>query len=216
MINIKEFFFFFRNTKRAVKRHHRRIIWWSLFVIGAIAIAFSFYLYIAPVANYLPLETLTQNKKLTMEKPPELTAPKDFGLIIPKIMAALPIIPDVDGGNEEVYLQALQRGIAQLKGSSKPNESGNVFIFGHSSDWRWHPGDYKKAFERLPEVAVGDEITVWYKEKQYKYAVSETKIVEQEDLSWISPTQENYLTLSTCYPIKTADKRFIVRAKAVK
>lgn len=69
-----------------------------------------------------------------------------------------------------------------------------MFIFGHSSDWRWNKGDYKTVFMRLPEIIVGDEIYVWYQGTQYHYQVSETHIVDPTDISWL-PNAEKLITI---------------------
>ena len=92
-------------------------------------------------------------------------------------------------------------------------KKSNVFIFGHSSYYKWRRGNYKTIFARLPELKNGDNIFLWYKERLYYYQISETKVVEPSDVTWLQSTKESYITLSTCYPIDTTDKRLIIRAE---
>jgi len=138
---------------------------------------------------------------------------QDFHLLIPKLNISVPIIPDVDGNNKEAYNKALEGGVAQYKNTAKPGEGGNIFIFGHSSYYWWAPGDYKDIFKPLGDLQEGDEIVVWYEEKEYKYKVTEIKEVEPTDVSVLNPTSSEQLTIMTCWPPGTTEKRLIVIAK---
>lgn len=137
----------------------------------------------------------------------------DFHLLIPSLDISAPVIADVNGKNKETYFKALQGGVAHFNGTAKPGENSNVFIFGHSSYYLWDAGDYKTIFKNLEDIKVGDEISLWYQKKEYKYKVTETKVVEPTEISVLKPTPEEQLTLMTCVPPGTAEKRLIVIAK---
>lgn len=141
---------------------------------------------------------------------------QDFHLEIPKLNLNAPIIADVPGDNKEAYFKALENGVAHFAGTKKPGEGGNIFIFGHSSFYSWAAGDYKEIFKDLEQVSVGDEISVWYNQKEYKYKVTETKVVDPMDTSVLEPTTEEQLVLMTCVPPGTKEKRLIVIAKPIK
>ena len=66
----------------------------------------------------------------------------------------------VDEANEETYQKALRNGVVHYPGTAKPGEYGNVYIFGHSSDNAWSPGDYKTVFALLPRIEIGAKIVV--------------------------------------------------------
>ena len=67
---------------------------------------------------------------VTQEIPQPLPTFEDFGLTIEKLRISTPIIPAVDGTNEDIYYPALAKGVAQFKGSSNPDVAGNLFVFG--------------------------------------------------------------------------------------
>ena len=141
---------------------------------------------------------------------------QDFHLLIPKIKVDVPIIAGVNGQNKNAYFKALENGVAQLQGSSLPGEGSNIFIFGHSSFYAKSPGNYKEIFRNLENLAEGDEIIVWYKNKEYRYKVTETKIVKPSQVDVLKPTKNEQLTLMTCVPPGTTINRLIVIAQPLK
>jgi len=137
----------------------------------------------------------------------------NFHLLIPALNINAPIVADVDGADQKAYNKALEGGVAQLKGSSKPGEGSNIFIFGHSSFYFWSPGDYKEVFRHLDELQNDDEIIIWYNQKEYKYKISESKVVYPDEVDVIKPTKEEQVSLMTCVPPGTTLKRLIVIGK---
>lgn len=137
----------------------------------------------------------------------------DFYLSIPSLNISAPVVADVDGNNKEVYFKALQNGVAQYKGTAKPGEGGNIFIFGHSSYYAWDPGHYKEIFKNLEDIKIGAEIEITYRGKEYKYKVTQTKVVKPTDISSLAPTSSEQLTLMTCVPPGTTTNRLIVVAR---
>ncbi len=136
---------------------------------------------------------------------------KEFGLKIDKLNILVPVIKDVDGSDKTFYNKALQNGVAHFKGTALPGEKGNTFIFGHSSaDVK---GDYSKIFATLNDLEEEDEIVIYYENNEHKYKVKEKKIVEATDLSVLKKGKKEILTLMTCWPIGTKEKRLIVRAE---
>lgn len=138
---------------------------------------------------------------------------QDFHLLIPALDISAPVISDVDGTNKKTYFKALEDGVAHFKNTAKPGGGSNIFIFGHSSYYNWAPGDYKKIFSNLEEIKIGDEIDLWWQEKEYQYVVAATKVVPPSDTSVLEPTPTEQLTLMTCVPVGTDKNRLIVIAK---
>ncbi|MDD3086424.1 MAG: sortase, partial [Patescibacteria group bacterium] len=66
------------------------------------------------------------------------------------------------------------------------------------------------------DLEIDDEIKINFNQQEYKYKVSEKKIIPADDLSVLLPTEREILTLLTCWPVGTADKRLIVIAKPEK
>jgi sortase A len=135
----------------------------------------------------------------------------DFELSISKLNLTAPILLGVDPADKEKYNAELTKGVAHMNGTALPGEKGNVFIYGHSSSEIKSP--YDKIFAKLNDLTDGDKIEIKYKGKKVSYTVSGKKIVEKDDMSVLEQTDERILTLMTCWPLGTSDKRLIVIAK---
>ncbi|TSC97403.1 MAG: Uncharacterized protein CEN88_51 [Candidatus Berkelbacteria bacterium Licking1014_2] len=145
---------------------------------------------------------------------PEEPKSKEFGLMVEKLKINAPVIVDVDGNNEGEYLKAVEKGVAHYQDTGLPGKNGNVFIFGHSSYWKWAVGDYKTVFKELDKMEKDDIIIVWYKSVKYEYKVIEKRIIEATDMSAISQETDGkkILSLMTCWPPGTVEKRYLVKA----
>jgi len=122
----------------------------------------------------------------------------------------------VDEANEETYQKALRNGVVHYPGTAKPGEYGNVYIFGHSSDNAWSPGDYKTVFALLPRIEIGAKIVVSDPAgNPYEYTVVEAKVVGARDTQWLDQGEykKKRLTLQTSYPIGTSLQRYVVIAE---
>lgn len=138
-------------------------------------------------------------------------------LIIEKLRIQTPIVY-VDKIDEQVFQEGLKDGVVHYPGTAAIGESGNPYIFGHSSDYVWSKGRYKTIFARLPRIKVGDEIIVSNQEgKKFTYRVIETKVVHPKDLSVLDQQgfKKKLLTVQTSYPVGTALRRFVAIAELV-
>lgn len=154
--------------------------------------------------------------KPTVEKSQTAAAiPQDFRLVINKLQINAPIIKDVDAGNKKAYLKALEQGVAHDKESVLPGQPGNIFIFGHSGYWQNRPGNYKEIFSTLDQLETGDEIVVYFEGKKHPYKVREEKIVAADDWSVLEKKDKETLTLMTCWPPKTLEKRYLIIADPI-
>ena len=119
--------------------------------------------------------------------------------------------------NSEIKFQAgLENGVVHYPGTALPGDFGNVYIFGHSSDYLFSKGNYKTIFALLPKVKRGDNIKLSDNSgKIYNYIVIETRVVSPKDLSVLDQknNERKLLTLQTSYPIGTALERYIVVAE---
>lgn len=137
---------------------------------------------------------------------------KSLYLEIPKINIRASIIENVDPFNQIEYRNALEKGIAQAKGTFLPGEKGTVFLFAHSSDLPWRITRYNVAFFRLPELKNGDIISIFKNGKEYKYKVSAKKTVWPNEVNYLLDAKKDQLILQTCVPIGTALQRLLVFA----
>lgn len=139
-------------------------------------------------------------------------------MIIPKINVDAPIVMNVGPTNDE-QLAAMSNGIAHVRypgASSEPGQAGNAVFSAHSSsDWT-DSGAYKFIFVQLERLAVDDVVYINYGSKRYSYKVFETKVVEPKDTAALNYTGAGpIITLITCTPLGTAEKRLLIFAKQV-
>lgn len=165
-----------------------------------------------PVAKVEIEYNLNKTKTTTEIKPID----KEFGIVIPKIGANSKIIKDVDPYNSYVYQVALTKGIAQAKGTVTPDKIGNMFLFSHSSVNLLEATRFNSIFYLLSKLEKSDEVDIYYKDTKYKYKVTDIKIVDAKDVSYLSPkANKKVLTLMTCWPAGTNYKRLLVIAEEV-
>ncbi len=173
-----------------------------------------------PASITQPNPTPTSNFANVLSGPTEqILTPSDtdFSILIPKIGASAKVFPNVDPNNQDQFLPILQQGIAHAKGTVFPGVPGNTYLFAHSTDNFWDVGRYNAVFYLLKDLAVGDDVVVFFEGKRYDYKVYDTKIVDDSDVSYIvhsqDPNSPQRLILQTCWPPGTSWKRLLVLAQ---
>jgi LPXTG-site transpeptidase (sortase) family protein len=140
----------------------------------------------------------------------------NYSIVIPKIGANAKVIPNVNAAAENEYLEALKGGVAHTLGTAFPGEGGHVFLFAHSTDYIWNVGTYNAVFYLLYKLEKGDQINIFYQGRRYVYEVIDSKVVDPSEVEYITrKTDEEFLTLQTCWPLGTTLKRLLVFAKRV-
>lgn len=103
--------------------------------------------------------------------------------------------------------KTLNKGGWLFPSTSRPEIGGNSVIFGHRYMYR---PPKSNTFWNLDKVAIGDEMVLYWKGKEYTYKVFETKVIEPTDLSVIQPTSDSRLTVITCTPLFSTKQRLVV------
>ncbi len=138
----------------------------------------------------------------------------DFGIVIEKIGANAEVIADVDPSNEKTYMNALSEGIAHAKGTAKPGEAGNIYLFSHSVNAPWEVVRYNAVFYLLGKLDVGDRVILFYQGKRYDYIIFDKTVASANDTNFLIQNYDtSVLTLQTCDPPGTTINRLVVRAK---
>ena len=115
------------------------------------------------------------------------------------------------GLNLPVYYGAnytiLKSGIAHDENSYFPGEGGSIILAGHN---------FKSFLANLPKVKIGDNISLETTYGIFNYIVSNTKIVNENDVNEV-PIQKDkeILMIYTCWPINNighASERYVVYA----
>lgn len=92
-----------------------------------------------------------------------------------------------------------------------PGERGNTVIIGHRF---LHLPPRKDTLFNLEDIKIGEKIIISQSgNNNLTYVVVEIKEVEPNDLSVIQESQDHRLTLITCTPLWTSEKRLVVIAK---
>lgn len=175
---------------------------------------------IAPSFGVIPTPTIIVRQtffgQLTGGNRVEFLTPvsAQFSIVIPKIGANAAVIPNVDAGKPEVYLDALKKGVAHAMGTVFPGVPGNIYMFAHSTDAFWNVGRYNAVFYLLKELENGDEINVFYKGVRYIYRVVNKLVVDPKEVNYLTdPLPYEQLTLQTCWPPGTTFKRLLIFAR---
>jgi len=137
-----------------------------------------------------------------------------FSVLIPKIAANASIRANVDASNSDIYLEALQQGVAHAEGTAFPGEGGHIYLFAHSTDYIWNVGSYNAVFYLLYKLETGDEVNVFHNGQRYIYRVTGKTVVDPSEVEYLTrKTDKEFLTLQTCWPPGTTLKRMLIFAE---
>lgn len=135
--------------------------------------------------------------------------PSENRLIIPKIAVDSEII---DG--ESLDVLNIYEGVWRESGNITPEADGNMVIAGHR--FQYAPPN-TNTFYNLEELIEGDKVIVFWEGKMYIYEIYSTFDVTPQEVGVrdFNPDIPYEITLYTCTPLYTSDKRFVVKAKLV-
>lgn len=152
------------------------------------------------IENWFPAASLPR------VKPSKIT---HYSLSIPelKIKEAT-----VSIGGEEV-----KKTLIHYPGTALPGEYGKIVIFGHSVlPIFYNPKDYKTIFSLLPTLEKEDKIFIYFDGIEYVYQVEDYFEVKPEEVQVLEQRfNEQVLTLITCVPPGTYDRRGVIKARLV-
>ncbi len=175
-----------------------------------------------PGSDYFKTLADSAFERHVLQDDPESRAFKDtFLLSIESLdLYDLPVTPNVDSGNEELYNQVLQNSLAHMQGTGLPisDVNNNIVIYGHSANGSYYERtqDPAGAFSRLQKVKIGDKLVVKIGGEEHEYKIYKTKIVNPDDISIVNGTpNKRTLTLFTCFPNGNPAKRFIAVARPI-
>jgi sortase A len=109
---------------------------------------------------------------------------------------------------EGTSARILRRAAGHIPGTPLPGQFGNVGISAHRDTF----------FRPLRNIKPNDIITLTTLQGEYRYRVVSTKIVGPNDVAVLDGSENEILTLVTCYPfyfVGSAPDRFIVRAERI-
>jgi len=142
--------------------------------------------------------------------------------VIPAIGLDSPVVPigwytaEENGESYSVW-QVADYAVSWHKTSAYPGHSGNVVLNGHHNI-------KGEVFRYLVDLTVGDRVMLYAGDQVYYYEVEEKMIlkekgesaeVRRQNASWIAATQDERLTMVTCWPYTNNTHRLVVVARPV-
>ena len=177
--------------------------WWQLFEIE--------YSLDEGAPDYSPFAALLHSQENPIRIEP---VSRDFGIVIEKIGVNAPVVENVPVTDEKLYREALRYGVAHAKGTVKPGEVGNSYIFAHSSLNFWQLGKYATVFNLLRKVEPSDRVVIFYHGQRFDYYVmNKEKVPGFNTYPLTRNFSAPYLTLQTCDPPGTTINRLVITAK---
>lgn len=137
-----------------------------------------------------------------VEQPqPDLMQPVggvDFAIRVPRLGYYAAVREGVD-------LTILYSGPGHYPGTPWPGQRGVVAVAAHNVYWIY-----------FPQLAKGDEVDLETRYGTFKYAMTNTRIVEPDDRSIVVQGPGRHLVLTTCWPLwagSFATRRFVIFAE---
>ena len=143
-------------------------------------------------------------KQLGPNDSPQSAPPKDNRIVIPSADVNLAITEGMD-------VSVVDTGGSLKKNLwvSSPSEVGNTIIIAHRFSYQNPTG----GFYYLDKVQIGDKLAVYWQGVELVYRVDQIKVVPNTAIDIEYNTPDRTLTLYTCTPIFSSDKRLVVIAK---
>ena len=104
---------------------------------------------------------------------------------------------------EGVSVDDLKEGPGHYPETPFPGQKGNAAIAGHRTT-------YGAPFANLDDLAVGDKIVVTTLQGTFTYGVSDTQIVNPDQVEVLNDFGDNRVTLTACHPKYDLSQRIIV------
>lgn len=130
-------------------------------------------------------------------------------LYIPKISVNTEIVE-----GESLDILNKKEGVWREPWSSTPLVAGNMILAGHR--FQYLPPN-THTFYNLEEISIGDDIYIKWNGITFWYKVYKTMLVnpEQIEIRNFNTGLVREITLYTCTPLYTSDKRFVVKANLI-
>lgn len=175
-----------------------------------------------PRPTAIPLATSAASAPRPTQTPtslPPASQPPDR-LVIKSINLDSPILPVgwhqvQQGGVQYSVWDVADDAVSWHKTSAYPGHNSNIVLSGHNNI-------KGEIFRYLIDVQVGDRLLLYASGYAYHYRVTEKHLlkergepleVRRENAKWIAPTEEEQLTLVTCWPYTGNSHRLVVVAK---
>lgn len=107
---------------------------------------------------------------------------------------------------------ALAKGATYYPGSGTL-QRGNLFLFGHSTNWKVVNNQAYKTFNDLDKLVKGDSVELMSNNKKYVYRVTSVRHAVDDDILVDFSKGNRMLTISTCDTFGQKQDRWVVEAE---
>jgi len=204
-------------------KRHSPVIKFLTIVVSAILLIYLVYPYWPKVQYYFnsvlnkggqnPISYTLLNTSAAQNEETVRVATEDLikqnVLSIPKLGIKTNIIE-----GETLDVLDTYEGVWRENSTSTPLVAGNMVLAGHR--FQYLPPN-TNTFYNLEEMKVGDDIYVEWQGRTFWYKVFNTMLVnpDQIEIRNADPNLVREITLYTCTPLYTSDKRFVVKANLI-
>ena len=207
-------------TRAKKTRRHKRLI--PFFISLAVAIFFLFLQYnrliFAPIIAYVAPGNAKDSEIQELDPTISQKPGPDPKLIIPKLNVNVPVAFGISN-DESTVMNAMNHGVAHFAipgADAFPGQIGNTVITGHSAGDIYSNNQYKFIFSGLERLQNKDIIYINYNSIRYTYSITKKEVVLPSEVNKLAyPTEKPLLTLITCTPLGTAEKRLLVTAEQI-
>ena len=175
---------------------------------------------LTPTATSSPTFTPTSTPTFTPTPsgPPPASAPPDR-IVSPAIGLDAPVVPvGWTVTDEGAVWDAADYAAGWHQGSAYPGHVGNTVLSGHHNI-------EGKVFRYLIDLEPDDEVFLYVGDTAYRYVVTEKHLFEEKgkpeavrraNAQWIAPSDDERVTLVTCWPYTSNTHRLIIVAKRIR
>lgn len=186
------------------------LIFIALVLFGLVQIQLPSLSFFGENSEEVNSERLENEERQGYEKITELPYLAPQSVRIPKVDIDT-IVEFPESQEIDVLDQALEKGAVHYPGSGTIAQ-GNIFIFGHSSNWGIVQNQAYKTFNGIEKLVEGDEIILESDGEEYVYIVSSVVLVDDNEALVELGGDRRKLTLSTCNTFGEKQERWVVEA----
>jgi sortase A len=122
-------------------------------------------------------------------------------IVIPSIDVDAPVTEGTDW-------ESLKYRVGHHPGTTNPGQRGNMVLAAHNDV-------YGEIFRYLPDVPLGEIVTVYAGEQVYRYRITGRRIILPNQVEVMAPTTGPTLTLISCYPYLIDTHRIVLFAELI-
>jgi LPXTG-site transpeptidase (sortase) family protein len=186
------------------------------------------------IPTSFPARDFTTSPPIVWQYPPKVDPPQPTPtlapvwipdrIVIPAILLDAPVLLTaqkkivIQGQTYEQWVAPDSFAVGMLTSASLLGKAGNTVLIGHHNL-------FGEVFGHLVDLKVGDHILVYSGDQLFSYVITMKMILPERfqpvnvrlsNAQWIGPSQDERLTLVTCWPFNSNTHRLVIVATPIK